>query len=67
MLDDLPGVPVCKLTSIVLVAHGMVTQSVAQLVPMMLPVAGLPPVMLNDMAKFWVVCWLPDHDKKSGW
>jgi hypothetical protein len=44
----------------VLVAHGMVTQSVAQLVPMMLPVEGDPPVTLNDIAKFIVVCWLPE-------
>jgi len=43
----------------VLVAQGMVIQSVAQLVPTMLPIDGFPPVTLNDMAKFWVVCWLP--------
>jgi hypothetical protein len=34
----------------------MVSQSVAQLVPTMLPVEGEPPVMLKDMAKFMVTC-----------
>ena len=33
-----------------LVAQGMVIQSVAQVVPTLLPSAGVPPVMLKDMA-----------------
>jgi hypothetical protein len=45
------GIPVCTIGSIVLVAHGIVSQSVAQLDSMMLPTGEvLLPVKLNDMA-----------------
>lgn len=44
------GVPVWVKGSLVLVAQGMVIQSVAQVVPTLLPSAGVPPVMLKDMA-----------------
>ncbi len=44
------GVPVWAVGSMLLVAQGMVIQSVAQLVPTTLPAAGDPPVMLNDIA-----------------
>jgi hypothetical protein len=44
------GVPVWAVGSMLLVAHGIVIQSVAQLVPTRVPTAGDPPVMLNDMA-----------------
>ena len=41
--------------SLVLVAQGMVIQSVAQVVPTLLPSAGVPPVMLNDMAGVFTI------------
>ena len=44
------GVPIWVVGSLELVAHGMVIQSVVQAVPTTLPAAGLPPVMLKDMA-----------------
>jgi hypothetical protein len=44
------GVPVWAVGSMLLVAHGIVIQSVAQFVPTTLPAAGDPPVMLNDIA-----------------
>ena len=45
------GVPVCKDGFMVLVAHGMVSQSVTQFVSMMLPTTDvLLPVTLNDIA-----------------
>ena len=44
------GLPVWVKGSFVLVAQGMVIQSVAQVVPTLLPSAGVPPVMLKDIA-----------------
>lgn len=44
------GVPVWVVGSLELVAQGMVIQSVAQLVPTLLPSAGEPPVTLKDIA-----------------
>ena len=44
------GEPVCISGSLVLVAHGIVIQSVVHCVPTMLPCCIAPPVMLNDMA-----------------
>ena len=49
------GVPVWAVGSMLLVAQGMVIQSVAQLVPTTLPAAGEPPVMLKDMAGVFTV------------
>ena len=43
------GVPVCVVGSLLFVAHGMLIQSVAQVLPTMLPAVGDPPVILNDM------------------
>ncbi len=45
------GVPLCAVGSLVLVAHGMVIQSVTQATePTTEPSMGLPPVTLNDIA-----------------
>ncbi len=45
------GVPFCAVGSLVLVAQGMVIQSVVQATePTTEPRVGLPPVTLNDMA-----------------
>ena len=47
---QIEGVPVCVVGLLLFVAQGIVIQSVAQVVPTLLPSAGDPPVMLNDMA-----------------
>ena len=44
------GVPVWVVGSLLLVAQGMVIQSVEQVVPTLLPSAGVPPVILKDIA-----------------
>ena len=44
------GVPVWVVGLLLLVAQGMVIQSVEHVVPTLLPSAGEPPVMLKDMA-----------------
>ena len=49
------GLPVWVKGSLVLVAQGMVIQSVAQVVPTLLPSAGVPPVMLKDMAGVFTI------------
>jgi hypothetical protein len=49
------GVPVCVVGSLELVAHGIVIQSVVHEVPTTLPSAGVPPVILNDMAGVFTV------------
>ena len=53
-----PAVPVvCAFGSIVLVAHGIVIQSVEQEVPTIVPTAIVPPVMLNDMEGVLAEIW----------
>jgi hypothetical protein len=47
---QMDGVPVWVVGSLLLVAQGMVIQSVAQVVPTFEPSAGEPPVTLKDMA-----------------
>ena len=49
------GVPIWAVGSLELVAQGMVIQSVSHWVPTTLPSAGLPPVMLNDIAGVFTV------------
>ena len=44
------GVPVWVVGLLLFVAHGIVIQSVEQVVPTLLPSAGDPPVILKDMA-----------------
>jgi len=44
------GVPFWPVMLLVLVAQGMMTQSVEQTDPTMLPCAMVPPLMLNDIA-----------------
>ncbi len=50
------GVPVWAVGSMLLVAQGMVIQSVAQLVPTKVPAAGEPPVILNDIEGVFTKC-----------
>ena len=64
------GVPVC-VGELELVAHGMVIQSVVQVVPTTEPAAGLPPVMLKAMEGVFTVMMrgregFEDHDEFEG-
>ena len=59
------GEPVCISGSLVLVAHGIVIQSVVHCVPTMLPCAMAPPVMLNDMAGEFTAATIHSHHYHS--
>ena len=64
---NIPGVPIWSMTSIVLVAQGIWIQSVAQLVPTMLPISWLLPVILKDMAELGVFNWKAIGIEKVSW
>ena len=59
------GVPVWVVGLLLLVAQGMVIQSVEHVVPTLLPSAGEPPVMLKDMAGVFTRKKRPDLSSHS--